>query len=273
MHSSDRASDAIYCNLRDAALLIDDLDYARQFDRSVVQSSRPNSTLNFQQKLGHIYEDALANLIDDSPLMELIARNLQIFDDSRKTLGELDFVVRDLASKKYIHIELAIKFYLGHPEGNCWQFPGPDPRDNWHRKLERMRSHQFKLAESTEARTTLRERFGIESIETKQLIYGRLFDPMGTAARPQLPGMASDALRGRWLYLKNWDNHFPNTTEVKIIPKPLWPLRLTRDNRKHFQRLSATDLQDTASQRCVMFATEDSEEPFFLVPNSWPDFI
>lgn len=270
MQSTSSASSVIYRILRDSPLLVDDQLGTPTFDRNAFQRSNPLDSLNLNQKLGHVYEDALAALISNAPTLELIARNLQIFDTSGRTLGELDFVFYDFISKKHIHLELAIKFYLSHQKDNTWHFPGPDPRDNWQRKLDRMRTHQFKLASTPEAQALLKEKFEIKTIETKQLIYGRLFDPIGTVERPHLISMASNANRGQWLYLKDWEEHFPDTATVSSMPKQLWPLEITSETRPLLKPTSIDDLKNAAAHRCTMFTTTESAEPYFLVPNSWP---
>ena len=201
MRPINPASNAIYQSLREGPLLVGDLSGAPCFKRRALQESIPREALSFDQKFGHTYEDALAALIAKAPSIKLIARNLQVFDDTGRTLGELDFVLCDSVSEKLIHLELAVKFYLGILNSGVWHFPGPDPHDNWQRKLERMQDHQFKLAKTSEACSLLRGKFGIDAVEARQLIYGRLFDPIGTQERPQLSEMAPGAHRGRWLYL------------------------------------------------------------------------
>ena len=214
----------------------------------------------------------MSNLISASTDLELIARNLQIFDDSGKTLGELDFVVYDSRVRKHLHIELAVKFYLGVQDGRTWQFPGPDPRDNWDQKLQRMRSHQFQLVATPEARSMLHEKFGIREIGTQHLIYGRLFDLLGSPKRPTLAAMALNANRGSLLYVHDWAKHFPSDSEVRLILKPLWPVEMNSEIWKILTPIATEDFLKAAESRCVMFTTHPSEDPYFLVPSSWPDF-
>ncbi|MGB0370188.1 MAG: DUF1853 family protein [Opitutales bacterium] len=268
MDPCDSNSTSIFGTLQRAPLLVGDQAGAPRFDRATLNRKCPATTLNLNQKLGHVYEDAMAALIADAPTLELIAKNLQIFGAEGRTLGELDFVVYDSVSDKHIHLELAVKFYLSIQQDGAWQFPGPDPRDNWGRKLERMRTHQFKLSQSKEAKALLHDKFGIATIETQQLIYGRLFDPLGADERPCLPAMAPDAQRGRWLNLRDWDRHFSENTRPSLIPKSLWPMEMDSIGRSRLTPLSIQVLKEAATERCVMFATTDSEEPYFLVPDS-----
>ena len=76
--------------------------------------------------------------------------------------------------KRHIHLEITVKFYLGAQDASTWKSPGPNLRDNWHRKLARMQTHQFQLGKTDEAQGHLSERLNIQQIETQQLVYGRL---------------------------------------------------------------------------------------------------
>lgn len=269
MPVNDPTSLAIYNELKSGSLLVGDLPDAPSFDRSHFSRSHPSATLNLNQKLGHLYEEALANLIQTAPKLDLIARSVQIFDATGRTLGELDFLVYDHVAKKHIHLELAVKFYLGIQLAGDWHFPGPDARDNWHRKLERMRSHQLRLSQTDEAKATLEGRFNIQEIETQQLIYGRLFDPIDNQERPILDNMNTHARRGKWLYLRDWRRNFDDNAKVTIISKHMWPVSLSAKNRQLNESTSAEGLKSATGRNCIMFAIEDSQEPFFLVPNDW----
>ena len=180
-------------SLRSAPLLIGDLPEAPVFDRSRLGSWVGHEPLCFDQKLGHLYEQALSRLLEASDALTLLASHQQVFAEGGRILGELDFLLQDVGRAQYIHLELAVKFYLAVKRDDGWQFPGPDPRDNWQRKLDRLRTHQLRLSRLPEARQLLRERFGIESIQAQQLIYGCLFLPMGTAEMPQLDSMSGNA--------------------------------------------------------------------------------
>jgi len=99
-------------SLKRSPLLVGDVLSADVFERNLLGDPDEGMALDYEQKLGHLYEDALERLIDSAPSLDRIASNLQIFDENRRTIGELDFVVRDKQSGHYIHLELAVKFYL-----------------------------------------------------------------------------------------------------------------------------------------------------------------
>lgn len=259
-------------SLRSAPLLIGDLPEASAFDRSLFGACTGDEPLRFDQKLGHLYEQALSRLLESSAGLTLLASHQQVFAEGGRTLGELDFLLHDHVRDQHIHLELAVKFYLAVKGDEGWQFPGPDPRDNWQRKLDRLRTHQLQLSRLPEARQLLRERFTIESIEVRQLIYGCLFLPLASEEVPQLDQIAATARVGRWLYLSEWARHFSGVEEVLLIPKPLWPVELSSQAKRQFEVIPVSSLHELAAERCTMFCLPDSAAPCFLVPDDWRAF-
>ena len=262
---------ALFASLREAPLLVGDLPEARSLDRSLLGRPAPTQTLNAQQKLGHLYEDALCHLLQGSQALQLLADHVQVFDAQGITLGEMDALVLDRQRQAVMQLELAVKFYLAVPGDDGWQFPGPDPKDNWRRKLQRLRQRQFRLAARPEARRLLQQRWGIEQLEVRQLIYGCLFDPIDAAGEvPQPEGVRADCRRGRWLYRKDWQRYLAHVRQVCVVPKYLWPVELSAALREHLPRVTPAELGASAQQRCVMFALPHAPQPYFLVPDRWP---
>ena len=191
-------------SLRQAPLLVGDLAEAPALNRGLLGMPRKDVRLNFHQKLGHLYEDALACLIDGSDRLEQLASHLQVVNGDGRTLGEMDFVLWDTVAQQHLQLELAVKFYLAVETPKGWIYPGPDPRDDWPHKLARMRRHQLKLSQMPETRGLLRARFQIETLEVRQLIYGRLFSPFAGEVCPRPEAIAVDAQCGRWLEVREW---------------------------------------------------------------------
>jgi hypothetical protein len=256
-------------SLKSAPLLIGDLPEASVFERSLLGECVADESLCFDQKLGHLYEQALQRLIESADSLTLLASHLQVFAEGGRTLGEFDFLLHNRVADRHIHLELAVKFYLAVKGADGWQFPGPDPRDNWQRKLDRLCEHQLQLSQLPEARQLLQERFGIESFEVQQLIYGCLFLPIACEETPKLDQISPSHRIGRWLYVNEWELYFYGVDEVWLIPKPLWPVELTVEAKSPFEAVSVSRLHQLAAERCTMFCLPDSTEPHFLVPTDW----
>ncbi len=261
---------ALLQSIKDAPLLVGDLPEAASFDRALLGMPTAEMRPNANQKLGHLYEDALHLLLSASDQLEVLADHLQVFDRNHITLGEMDYILRDLRTQQVLQLELAVKFYLGVPTAGGWRFPGPDPNDNWQRKLKHMRTHQLSLVQRPETISLFRERWRCERVEVRQLIYGCIFYPMGVEQCPLPESVRPGCRKGRWLYAQDLERFFAGVSEVCMIPKPLWPVALTAALRESLPRASVSAMYAASSQRCVMFVLPDEEEPHFLVPNHWP---
>ena len=215
------SSQALIKSLIESPLLVGDLPNAARFDRRYLTTSSGPVELNFDQKLGHLYEDALASLIVSSPDIELVEQNLQIRSDIHTTVGELDFLIRR-NDKTLTHLELATKFYLALETKNGIAFPGPDARDNYDRKIERLLGHQLTL--TTRYKAHLPSAYRDEPIEVKQLIYGCLFDHIDQAEQHDPQFCNPKCRRGKWLRQDQMADYFSIDDEFYLIPKHLWPV-------------------------------------------------
>lgn len=140
--------------------------------------SEPSPLLDFlgdapTRRLGIYYERLWHYLLQQDPAVELLAHNLPVRDGDR-TIGEFDCLYWSAARNTHVHLELAVKFYLGVPDRACWL--GPGGRDRLDKKLEHMTSRQGQLANHPAAREPLRA-LGIESCESLIDIKGYLFAP------------------------------------------------------------------------------------------------
>lgn len=263
-------SNALLRSLEIAPLLVGNLTEARAW-RESLSGAVDGALLNFEQKLGHLYEDGMEVLIRECEQLELLAKNLQISDASGRTLGEMDFLIRELGTGCVFQLELAVKFYLAIvDEDGVVRFPGPDPRDNWINKLDRMRARQLRLSETAEARAALRERFGVEEIEVRQRIYGVIFDHIAAKRLSDPPCVGKQARRGRWLYVSEFSDYYDEEAELRLVPKILWPVLLDEAVVESLEPVSGEELKSLASERCVLFWDEKGRDVLFLVSDKWP---
>jgi uncharacterized protein len=110
-----------------------------------------NNDLNFELptnlRLGHLAEKVVSQAIKASSNYDIINENVQLIDKG-KTIGEIDFIISEKETKQIIHLELAYKFYLFDPnysekELNNWI--GPNRKDAFSQKIEKIRTKQFPL--------------------------------------------------------------------------------------------------------------------------------
>lgn len=276
---------ALLQSLLKASLLVGDLDSSSVFDRDLLVTNADSITnheltLNYQQKLGHLYEDALSFLLEnaDCPSLKLISKNVQIFDEKKITRGELDYLLK--YGDKTIHLELAVKFYLIHEEDGVFSFPGPDPRDNWDNKLKRLETHQLKMAASEDGRRFLLENYGIEEVEVQHLIYGKIFDhvsKLGVRETVILPrAVVAGTETYPWIYLAEWDQYV-KSSQARFIPKHLWPLSTAQFDEDILSTLMMVDRIEYVRSMseypsCLMIWSDELGLPLFVVPDHWPEF-
>lgn len=120
-------------------------------------------------RLGIRFEHLLTFwLLDDQyHCYTLIGQSIKRMDGTR-TLGELDFLLRNRTTGQIEHWEVAIKFYLGESEFFAEQWLGLNRRDSLGRKINHLQQHQFNS-----------DHISGQTIETRRaIIKGRLFYPV-----------------------------------------------------------------------------------------------
>ncbi len=105
----------------------------------------PPQVQHQNKRLGIYFEDLVACVLQQGPGAMAWERNLPVrrpvsASTAVETIGELDFLLRQ--AHVSVHLEVAVKFYLGL--GNHWL--GPDPRDSFAGKCQRMAAHQLPLS-------------------------------------------------------------------------------------------------------------------------------
>lgn len=102
--------------------------------------------IKVRKRLGFYVEDLFLWLLTLHPEFELIEHSIQLINQ-KQTIGELDFLVYDCVERRYLHIELAVKFYLLKGDDNgLHNWIGPNKKDRLDKKLERIIQHQLKLS-------------------------------------------------------------------------------------------------------------------------------
>ena len=164
--------------------------------------SETDNSFQFPKELvlGQQAEACFEAYLQRSKNFELLTANLQIKGD-KQTLGELDYIVRDLTSDKVVHIELACKFYLydenlGSSEEEKWI--GPNRRDSLFDKLEKIKQQQFPIIRALETKEHLQS-LGIEiPTEQKLCLKAFLFLPPKIEAE-KLPENFQNCVVGHWI--------------------------------------------------------------------------
>lgn len=156
-------------------------------------------------RLGHQVEHVFKQLIDHSDHYDILVYNLPIRQEKR-TLGEIDFILKDNSTEQLIHVELTYKFYIIDPEitDPIHRLIGPNRRDTFFLKKEKIKNVQFPLLHSEEGAKALYE-LGIDhhkALEHQCCFKAQLFVPY--QKETVLPVIFDKAcISGYWLRLND----------------------------------------------------------------------
>lgn len=125
------------------------------FHLSKIKAKDPLSFDNIKENtlLGKRAEVFFAHQIQQNPKYEMLVERLQIFED-KITLGELDFIVKDLEEHRLIHVELVCKIYLLDDQFED-NWIGPNRKDGLAQKIDKLVNKQFPLLNFPFTQSTL----------------------------------------------------------------------------------------------------------------------
>lgn len=257
-------------------------------------------------RMGRYHERLWHLLLDHAPNTRLLAKNLRI-TQRRNTLGELDILYRTRHNPAPIHLEVAIKFYLGLPDGpgditSKSRWIGPGGVDSLALKCSHLRHHQLPISKSNPAQTVIRQwlfprdassgdaSFGdanrkemspehwLHQLTHRLAMPGVLFYPWHVTMPPPA-GATTNHRRGTWCYLKDWpalaaQRHPP--LYMAWLAKPHWlaPPQHAAFQPAHLEMARVIPLIERHGPQQVMLChlVEEASrvERVFIVPNDWP---
>lgn len=259
------------------------IDWLRSLDED------PRSLLNHlkqpkTKRLGQYFEALWEYFLLQDAGTELLAKNLQVQHQGR-TLGEFDFIYRDNSGGEIVHLELAVKLYLGFamqaaPDSSpmdWWQ--GPNCIDRLDLKIAKLSNKQLKLGDNAHAKKTLAD-LNIDSIKPALFIGGYLYYPdNATIAPPKIIDPSHQ--RGKWIYLRDIKTKLDPGHRYLMLKKSQWLCR-------HQHRTAPATYQLTELQRhlavqlgrwgrpvlvCAVCETDtgwQEQQRLFVVPDNWP---
>lgn len=248
----------------------------QQWDRHP-ETAPPRLLAPPKRRLGHYFEELYEVFLAELLGWEILLRNLQI-QPAGRTLGELDFVVRNPRTGRTEHHEIAIKFYLGVSDkvtGSRWF--GPNARDRLDRKSLHLTEHQSRRAQLPEALEVLSQQGIAGPLEARIFMPGYLFYPLNTPL-PAPPGTPPDHLRGWWVYA---DEAVAMDTSTWVqLNKPHWigPWHQQAAPTATDASLRVRQVEQDRIPR--LFADLEYDSPghhwrerrrLFVVPRSWPE--
>jgi len=185
-------------------------------------------------RLGHQMEYVFKQLVAYSEIYEVVLHNLPIRQD-KITLGEIDFILRDKTNDQLIHVELTYKFYIINPEISkpIQQLVGPNRRDMFVAKVEKIKNNQFPLLHSKEGvKSLVSNNINHSSIKHQCCFKAQLFLPYRRASVDLHP-LNNKCVVGYWLRhdtfntpeFSKYQYYIPRKSEWVIEPHHQFPYK------------------------------------------------
>lgn len=168
------------------------------------------------QRLGSVFEGLVSYWLAISPNYRALQQNIQLIED-KHTYGEVDFIMEEIATGRVIHLEVAVKFYLGSsPYSDAFRWFGTNTKDQLGKKFQHLKSHQTQLSKLYPKQL---QRYCDKPIDAKHcIVKGRLFYPQSTDQAPTNIPLCDQHLRGRWVYLQ----HGSTSNQTQTEPLKEW---------------------------------------------------
>lgn len=204
------------------------------------------------QRLGFLYQHLCSELFKSTPTYSAIAEEIQLVHEG-KTLGSVDFILKNRKTEQFEHWEVAVKFYLLHQ--GLWY--GPNAEDRLDLKLSHMLNHQLPLSSS--------EQFSLKhplwsNASQHLLMQGRLYiNPFTPEPVPdECLGFSinDEQVQGRWCY----------QSQAHLIKEPLYLL----DKAQWLTGRNEASQRYSEPQEGFVHCQSESGVFWFILPETWP---
>lgn len=132
--------------------------------------------------LGKRAEYFMLHYLSQQEHISKVMHSIQI-QNERETLGEIDFLFFDKLINKWVHLELVTKFYIYNSGDNIENYThwiGPNLKDRFEFKLNKLKKHQLQLLKLPEATSKLKTLdINPDQVETQVCYKAKLFLPVG----------------------------------------------------------------------------------------------
>ena len=164
-------------------------------------------------RLGNLVEQFTFQSLRDSNEQCIIGENIQIFD-GKITIGELDCLLKH--KNTIFHLEIVYKFYVFKPDcvvsHELEGLVGPNLKDSFLEKLNKLKSHQFPLLYHSKTKDIL-SKFNIldDFIFQKTIFKAQVFVPLGIKV-PDFSTINPDCILGYYCSLDYIIEHYSNSS-------------------------------------------------------------
>jgi len=205
------------------------------------------------KRLGSYFEGLMSYWLIISPNFRAVQHNIQIIHNNH-TYGEIDFIIEEIRTQKIIHLEVAVKFYLGtHPLNNSFRWYGTNTKDQLGKKYAHLADKQTQISQRhpEELKPYLKHQID----EKHCIIKGRLFYPLNFEVAPTDLPLSSNHLRGRWCYVQERDQ----SKSVIKIDKSNWLSCLNTEDINNLLSSEQSSIETIDRAECYVEVTRNEE--------------
>lgn len=184
----------------------------------------PSITNNYV--LGKRVESFFELVLRNTKNYEILAQNIQI-QKEKITLGELDFLLKDLMMSRFFHIEKVYKFYVYDPsfENEMQRWIGPNRKDSFLQKIEKLKKRQLPLLFNPETASLL-SKFDLQPTDLEQQVCfkANLFIQKNLKAHV-FPQINTSCIVGFWIHFEEFTSEQYGAFQYFAPSKQDWPVR------------------------------------------------
>ena len=221
---------ARYKSLLDTKLLDLKLNNVENFELSKLGVVSINNGNVENLRLGKQIERWVSLAINKSSKYDIVLENIQVFK-GKITIGEFDFIIREIESNRLIHLELVYKFYLYRPSEasvEIHKWIGPNLKDSLIKKVDKLKNKQFPLLFKEESKIVL-DNIDINAVNQQLCFMVNLFVPFGFKTE-MYPDINNDAIAGYWYKFTDFLSLFECNFLFYIPVKSEWGLSPEQNN-------------------------------------------
>ncbi len=236
----------------------------------------------YRLPLGKKFERLIQFWLEESPYYELIANNVQLVS-GKTTVGEIDFIFKEVLSGEVFHMEVACKFYLGFKNSKSWDhWIGPNGTDNLALKMNKL-NEQLTVT-STSAGHAFLNQIKLPKPKSVLLMKGMFFHHYQSLLRHNAPVFSTkNYASGWWVRLSELDHFFSSEGTWMVLPKSDWlsnyetPYGNHEIYKSHQMNALCHDLISTYKRSIAVIQLFPSSVGYsegsrgFVVPNHWPE--
>ncbi len=176
-------------------------------------------------RLGHQMEHAFEQLITHESTYEILLKNQAIRSD-KITIGEIDFILKHTKTKEIQHVELTYKFYIVDSSISepIHRLMGPNRRDMFFTKLDKIKNEQFSLIHAAETQNILKSHdINPEAVQHQCCFKAQLFRPFNEL-KVHIRPLNPDCVAGYWMPFHEFEKSSLKDCSFYIPFKKEWPI-------------------------------------------------